>query len=78
MHPNGEHVIFLIADGTVQLSGRDKVFRRSTSIQDHPARGEEHNDVLQGGPDGSQSLDTPTDDSKDRTIFGRSQGQSVT
>ena len=31
-----------------------KVFRTSTSIQEHPARGEEHNDVLQGESDGSQ------------------------
>ena len=27
-----------IEDGTVILSGRDKVFRISTSIQDHPAQ----------------------------------------
>ena len=42
-----ENFIFPVADGTVKLSGRDHVFRRSTSIQDHPARSEEHNDDLQ-------------------------------
>ena len=31
-----------------KLSWRDQVFRRSTSNQDHPARREEHNDVLRG------------------------------
>ena len=33
--------IFPVADGTVKLSGRDQVFRRTASIQDRSARGEE-------------------------------------
>ena len=45
MPKNGENFIFPIADGTVKLSGRDQVFRSITSIQDHPARGGEHNSV---------------------------------
>ena len=51
---NGEHFIFPIADVTDKLSGRDQVFRKSTSFQDYPARGEEHNDDLQEKSDGSQ------------------------
>ena len=66
MPKNGEHFIFLIADGTVELSGRDQVFRRATSIQDHPARGEEHNDDFQRESDGLQRLDTLTDDGETR------------
>ena len=63
MLENGGNFIFPIADGTVKLSGGDQVFRKSTSIQVCPARGEEHNDGLQGESDGSQLLDTLTDDS---------------
>ena len=37
---NGETCIFLVADGTVKLSGEDQVLRTSTSIRDHPDRGE--------------------------------------
>ena len=48
MSNNGNHFKCPIADGTVKSSGRDQVFRRSTSNQDHPARGEEHNDDLRG------------------------------
>ena len=60
---------FPIADGTVKLSGRDQVFRKSTSMKDHLAQGEEHNDVPQGESDGSQSSDTLTDDSEARNDF---------
>ena len=35
----GETFIFHFADGTVQLSGRDQVFRKSTLRQEYPARG---------------------------------------
>ena len=69
MPKSGEHFTFPVADGTVKLSGREKVFRRSTSIRDHPARGEEHNDVLQAECDGSHPLDTLTDDGVVRTDF---------
>ena len=54
MPKSGDNFIFLVADGTVKLAGRDQVFRRSISSQDHLARDEEHNDVLQGESDGSQ------------------------
>ena len=60
----GEHFTFPMADGTVKSSGREQVFRRSTSIQDNPAQG----DVPQGESDGSP-LDTPTDDSEARNDF---------
>ena len=60
---DGEHFIFPIADRTVKLSGRHQVFSKSTSIQDHPARGEEHNDDVQRESEGSQLLDTFSDDS---------------
>ena len=33
-----------VADESVKLAGRDQVFRKSTSLQDHNARREEHND----------------------------------
>ena len=65
---SAEHFKFPIADGTVMLSGRDQVFRRSTSIQ-HPARGEKHNGDLQGESDWSQSSDTLTDDGEARHDF---------
>ena len=57
MPKNGQHYIFPIEDGTVKLSGREQVFRRSTSILDYPARVEEHNDDLRGETDGSQPLE---------------------
>ena len=66
MPKNGGHFIFLVADGTFKLSGRDQVFRRTTSVQDHPARGEEHSDGLQRDSYGSQPLDTLTDDGEVR------------
>ena len=46
-----------------------RFFRRSTSIREHLARGEEHHDVLQGESDGSQPLDTRTDDGEVRSDF---------
>ena len=63
MPKNGEHFMFPTADGKVKLSGRDQVIRKSTSIQDLPARGEEHKDDLRGESDGSQPSDMPADDS---------------
>ena len=54
MPKNGELFIFPIADGTVHLSGRDQVVRKSTSIRDYPERDEVHNDDLRGETDGSQ------------------------
>ena len=66
-----------VADGTVKLSGREQVFRRSKSIRDHPARGEEHKDVLQGESDGSQPLDTMTDDSEARNDFWSNAGNYI-
>ena len=56
MPKNGENFMFPVADGTVKLSGRDQVFRRSTWIQGHPARVEEHYEDLQGESDGSQPI----------------------
>ena len=54
--PNrGENFKFRVADGTVELAGRDPASRRSISSQDHPARDEEHNDVPQGESDGSDT-----------------------
>ena len=44
----------------------NQVFRKSTSIQEHPARGEEHQVVLQGESDGSQLSDRQADDAEDR------------
>ena len=70
---NGEHFIFSIADGTGKLSERGQVFRKSTSIQDYPERDEDRNDDCRRESDGSQPLDTLTDDSEAETTFGRSQ-----
>ena len=39
--------VSLFADGSVKMAGRDPLFRTSTSIHDHLARGEDHNDDLQ-------------------------------
>ena len=60
--------VFQVADGSVKLCGRGQVFRRSTSIPEYSARGDEHNDV-QGESDGSQPEDTLTDDGKARNEF---------
>ena len=46
MPKSGDTFIFHVADGTVKLAERDQVFRKSTLIQNLPARGEEHDDVL--------------------------------
>ena len=67
----------MVADGTVKLSGRYQAFRRSTSIRDHPARGEDHNDALQGESDESQPLDMPTDDGESRNDFCAIDGKKI-
>ena len=46
-----------------------RVFRRTTSLQDHLARGEEHNDDLQRESEKCEPLDTPTDDGGVRKRF---------
>ena len=73
---NGEIFKFPVADGTVKCSGSDQVFRNSFLIQDYhapPARGEEHEDDLQGESDGSQPIDTMMDESEARNDFGSSE-----
>ena len=62
MPKKGEEFVFSFADGSVKLAGRDKVFRKSTSRQEDTARGEEHNDVLQGESYGSEPPDQQTAD----------------
>ena len=50
--------VLRFADESVKLAGRDQVFRKSTSIQDHNARREEHNDaIIQKETDGSYPSD---------------------
>ena len=66
---NSEQFICPVADMSVKLAGRDQVFRTSASIQEHLARGEEHNDVLQGESNGSQLSDQRTDDAEVRHDF---------
>ena len=65
----GEEFQFPFADGSVKLAGRDQVCRTSTFIQEHPARGHEHKDVLQEESDGSQPSDPQTDDTEARIGF---------
>ena len=43
---NGEEFVFPVASGSFELAGKDQVFRKSAIGQEHPARGEGHNDVL--------------------------------
>ena len=43
----GGNFIFLVADGTVKLSGGDRVLGTSTLIRDRPDRGEEQGHLLQ-------------------------------
>ena len=74
---NGGHFIFPIADGRVKLSGRDQVFRKSTSIRDHAERGEERRDELRGESDGSQQLDTMTCDSEARNDYCSIKGNHI-
>ena len=49
---------------SVKLAGRAPVLRKSTLTQEHPARGEEHNDVFQGEVGGSLPSDPQTDDTE--------------
>ena len=65
---SGEKFIFLIADGTVKLSGGDQVLRTPTSIRDRPDRGEKQG-IPQGESDGSSSTrfqDSSPDDGEAR------------
>ena len=41
---NGEHFVFLSADGTEKLSITNRVFRKSTLMRDQSERGEERRD----------------------------------
>ena len=66
-----ENFIFRTADGTVKLSGREQVLRKSTLIRDQPERGEECKDDLRRESDGSHPLDTMTDDCNVCNDFGR-------
>ena len=69
MSNSGDNLKLCVADGTVELTGRDQVSRRSISSQDYPARDEEHNDVVQRESDGSQPSDHQADDTKARHDF---------
>ena len=65
MPEHGKEFVFFAADGVVKLVERDQVFRK----QEHPARGKEHNDDLQGESDGFQPSHQETDDGKARNGF---------
>ena len=54
--------MFLLADGTVKVSGGDQRLRTSTLIRDRPERGEEQ-EVLRGESDGLSSSAPIQDDS---------------
>ena len=56
--------IFPVADGTVKISGGDQRLRTSTSIRDHPDRGEQQ-EILQGESDG---LSSPTPHQDESTL----------
>ena len=60
---------FPFADGTGKLAGRDQVLRIPTLIQDDPARGEKHHDVLQGESDGFRPTDQQADTVEARDDF---------
>ena len=62
-----EHFIFPIADGTVNLSGRDHEVRKSTSMRDQPVRSEELSVDFRGSSD--RSTDEITDDGEARSDF---------
>ena len=72
-------IIFLIADGTVKLSGGDQVLRTSTLIRDRPDRGEGQGN-LQGESDGSSSTqlqDLSLCDGEARKYFWSSSGNYI-
>ena len=52
-----------------KLSGRDQVVQKSTLIRDQPERGQGLRDGLRGQADGSQPIDTVTDDRDARNDF---------
>ena len=76
---NGETFVFPIADGTVKLSGGDRVLRTSTLIRDHPDRGEEQ-ERLQRESDGSSPpvKDSSPDGGEARNISDPFQGSTFT
>ena len=63
-----DFVIFPIAHGTVKLSGGDQVFPK-IHLDTGSSRSEELRDDLRRESDGSQPLDTMTDDSEARNDF---------
>ena len=58
----GDNSIFPVTDGTVNLPGGDRRLKPSTSIRDHPERGEEQ-EVFRGETDGLSSPTPHQDDS---------------
>ena len=71
---NGEKIIFLVADGTVKLSGGDQFLRTSTLIRKRPDRGEQQGNLL-GESSGSSS--TPFQDSTPYDGEGRNDFWSI-
>ena len=76
---SGEKFMFPIADGTVKLSGREKVLRTSTLIPDHPDQGEEPGN-LQGESESAPTLfqDSSSDDGEAKNVSGPCQEISFT
>ena len=77
MPENGEE--FVLSSQMDQSSWQEEIWysEHPPFFQDHPARGEEHNDVLQGESDGSQPLDQKADDIEARTDFWSISGDHV-
>ena len=74
---NGEIFIFPIADGTVELLGRDHGIRRSTLMRDQPLRSEELSGDPQGMSDKSQPIDEITNDGEARNDFWSNEGNYI-
>ena len=74
---NGEIFIFPIADGTVELPGRDHGIRRSTLMRDQPLRSEELSGDPQGMSDKSQPIDEITNDGEARNDFWSNEGNYI-
>ena len=59
--PKERKIIFPVADGTAQLSGRDHEFREPTQRQEQPVRSEDLRGELQGEPEEFQPTETKDD-----------------
>ena len=73
---NATHFIFLVAEGTTKLSGRDHEFREPTQRQEQPVGSEDLSGELQSELDGPQPTESK-DDAEARKDFWSVHGDFI-